>query len=207
MLENVSVQFRSSLGQSFPQKMVRHKRGAALMNQPSLEQRIDRLVSILRCCESEAGPRLAMELIPKLRIDRLAATPGCPEDIRQILCTIGNVRNWGHRGAALIDWWCPCEIAVANDEERCPYEVQQENFTNGSDLLFFAWDCDARVYFYDTSFSPWRIVTADGLGLTFVNSAGPAYQEFKNDFTPFEPREDGRDAISIIEYWALSVQA
>jgi hypothetical protein len=177
------------------------------MNQPGLKQRVDRLASTLRSCEFDAGPGFSIEPIPERRIDALAATPGYPEDIRQILSVIGNVRNGGHRGCALIDWWYPCEIPVANDQERCPYEVRQENFTNGSDLLLFAWDCDARVYFYDTRFSPWRIVAADGLALTFVNDQGPAYQDSKSDFTPFEPREDSRDAISIIEYWALFVQA
>jgi hypothetical protein len=136
----------------------------------------------------------------------LAATSNCPEDILQILGKVGSVRNWSHGEAALIDWWYPCGITVANDQERCPYVVRQENFTNGSDLLFFAWDCDAKVYFYDTSVSPWRIVTADGLALTFVNDASPSYQDWKDGFRPFEPRADGRDAISIIEYWASSVQ-
>jgi hypothetical protein len=170
------------------------------MKQLSLEQRVDRLRTILGFVRS---PIFSIETIPKLHLDQLSAKPGCPQDICEILSNIGAVRNWSHNNHALIDWWCPCEIAVANAEERCLlYEVRQENFSNGSDLLFFAWDCDAIVYFYNTSFSPWRIVAADGLTLSFVNHEGPTYEREKRDFMPFEPREVGLDAISILECWA-----
>ena len=101
-----------------------------------------------------------------------------------------------------MEWWTPCDIDLAHAEQRCVYDVREANFVNEDTLLFFAWDCDAKVYFYDTTVRPWAIVASDGLGVSDLNHEN---SDKANDSTfnhPVVPWAEDLDAVSLIETWA-----
>jgi len=119
-----------------------------------------------------------------------------------VLDSIGCMRDWAAGGREGIHWWVPCTIEQANAEERSYfYEIIDSDFTNASGLLFFAWDCDARIYFYDVTVTPWKLVVADGLSTPSA--------ELRTWGTPSEDlvmpcEEKGyEDALSVIENCAF----
>jgi hypothetical protein len=102
----------------------------------------------------------------------------------------------------MIDWWIPSDVEKAFEENRCVYELRNFNFFNPENLLFFAWDCDAKCYFYDTSLSPWKLVVCDGLSLSMYNE-DPTFVDDGLEDGKITPRVEleSPDAISVIERW------
>lgn len=121
-------------------------------------------------------------------------TMGCPRDMLLVLQGIGNLRGWSNGYCSVMDWWLPCGIATAVRDARCHYleGVEPELFSNHNDLLVFGWNCQAEIFFYETSSKPWRIVVCDGLDRRLSE---PSHDEM---VTPW--REDYfADFISIVE--------
>ena len=152
----------------------------------SLETRVNRLKQHIQEYANRGKFNFSLEPVPDQSIKRLRSLEYFPLDMLMILEQMGCMRDWGAHGSSVIDWWMPCTIECARTQNRCPYDLFDSDFTNPSDLLFFAWDCDAKCYFYDISVTPWKIVVCDGLDLSIYN------------------QEDGDDdALSVIERWAL----
>ncbi len=144
--------------------------------------------------KKNAEHHFTLEPLAPQEIERLRTLEYYPSDMLMILEQIGCMRNWGYRGCAMIDWWTPCEIEYATAMDRCVYDLSGSNFTNPTSLLFFAWDCDARCYFYETSTKPWRIVICDGLSATLKSRDDDLV-------TPWE-LEEIPNALTAIENWA-----
>jgi hypothetical protein len=175
------------------------------MNNISLETRIDRLKEKLDAFALSADHEFSLEAVSPTEIRRLQQIDGFPQDMLLILRRIGAMKNWGYLGCAQIDWWLPCKIDQAIKADRSQYCVREDNFSNGPDLLFFATDCDAKVYFYNTKMTPWIVVCADGLSLSLVNEGNSLCKnrgQWAKEFEPFQTWNEGSDAISIIENWA-----
>ena len=170
------------------------------MKDDSMEARVKRIKKKIDSYRENPEHEFTLEPIPEQTIKRLSDLEYFPYDILMILEQIGSMRNWGWRGCAMIDWWVPCPIELASTQERCLYELNDSNFTNPSSLLFFACDCDAQCYFYDTTQNPWKVVVYDGLCLSLCNqekSSGTAEARV-GLVTPWEG-DDG--ALSVIERW------
>jgi hypothetical protein len=158
-----------------------------------LEIRVDRLKRQFDEFKKNAEHHITLEPVAPREIERLRTLEYYPSDMLMILEQIGCMRNWGYRGCAMIDWWTPCEIEYATAMDRCVYNLSGSNFTSSASLLFFAWDCDARCYFYEISTIPWEVVVCDGLSIAHHG----------DQVTPWKD-EDAPDALSVIENWALS---
>ena len=123
-----------------------------------------------------------------------------PLDALMVLEKLGSMRDWGMRGpfsaemCAMIDWWTPCSIESAKADNRSVYDLSDLDLLNPSNLLFFAWDCDAKCYFYDITVRPWKVVVCDGL-----SAAGESLH-----VEPWEEKGAG-DFLSIIEKWVTDV--
>ena len=128
-------------------------------------KRIDDLLELFNRVKALQDVDITIENVDPEQLQVLRQSDNFPEEMLQVLQQIGCVRDFGI-GCALIDWWVPCPITTANAEERCPYEPNPKLIANQEDLLFFAWDCDACLYFYDTTCLPWAIVVLDGLSLS-----------------------------------------
>lgn len=165
-----------------------------------MEARVERIKKRIDGYRGSPEHEFTLEPIPEQTIKRLRDLEYFPPDMLMILEQIGGMRNWGNGGCAMVDWWVPCPIEIAINEERCPYELYDSNFTNPSSLLFFAWDCEAKCHFYDTTKTPWKVVACDGLNLSFFNqeiSSGTA-EERGGLVTPWDESDD---ALSMIERW------
>lgn len=138
-----------------------------------------------------------LEPVPATVIEQLENCPSYPQDMLMILKEIGCMRNWGHHGCAVINWWTPCTIGRANQEDRSTYELHSDFFARSSDLLFFACDVDAVCYFYDQSTVPWRIGYCDGLSISLdIQTASHRVA------MPLSYFEEGSCALEIFEAWA-----
>ena len=179
----------------------------------SLEIRVNRLKKQIEGYAKSPDHELTLEPVTAQTKERLRALEYFPLDMLVILEQIGCMRGWGQRGAAtgemfqMIDWWMPCTIECASAEDRCLYELFDSNFQNPSSLLFFAWDCDAKCYFYDITVTPWKVVVCDGLGPSLDNqekqmNTSEVIKGLDARVTLWEEEESG-DALSVIERWAF----
>ena len=170
----------------------------------SIETRVNHLKLQIQTGANSAKYDFLLEPVHADLIEELRELKYYPLDMLMILEKIGCMRNLGERTFPsreifqLIDWWTPCSIERARIQDRCPYRLLDLNFKKSSKLLFFAWDCDAKCYFYDTSITPWKVVICDGL-----YASGHGSPESYNKVTPWESDED-HDAISIIERWIFN---
>jgi len=165
-----------------------------------MEARVERIKKRIDGYRGDPEHVFTLEPIPEQTIKRLRDLEYFPPDMLMILEQIGGMRNWGWAGCAMVDWWVPCPIERARTEGRCGYELDDSNFSNPSSLLFFAWDCDAKCHFYDTTETPWKVVVCDGLSLSICNqkkSSGTA-EEWGGLASPWEEDDD---ALSVIERW------
>ena len=137
---------------------------------------------------------VTIEKVGSEELEELRNKRGCPKDLLLILESIGCVRDFGRNGGAVIDWWVPCSIEKANKEERCPYEPDPRLIKNADKLLFFAWDCDALIYFYDISSYPWQIVSTDGLTVSLEEQ-----NYVEEDWTVFETWNEDVGLIELIQ--------
>lgn len=169
------------------------------MTHEALSARVARIRRTLELCARDSRNSLEIQPVPPHVLQRLAATAGFPADMLAILSEIGEMRRWSMDGCAVIDWWVPCKIKNAIDEGRCDYDVRESNFIDGHTLLFFAWDCHAKVYFYDVNARPWNLVASDGLSLSERNV--PNDPDANEPCPAVSPWEEESDAISIIESW------
>lgn len=168
------------------------------MDELSTVQRVKRLAAYFDESRNSPEHRFKLDRPGQDAIQSLAAAGQVPQDVLLVLAEIGEMRDWGHRGCAMVDWWIPIPIEQTNRLGRCIYVFDEGAVEKGNDLLAFAWDCDAKVYFLDTATSPWRVVYADGL------SADMAMQEPRAPgFSPIPiwPLEQP-DFLSVIEEWA-----
>jgi hypothetical protein len=171
----------------------------------TMKQRIERIQQAFDCFAMDSAHRFRRESVSEEVLAKLAGIEDFPQDYLAILRRVGTIAKWGNNGCAMIDWWVPCPIAEAVEDGRCFYEVRENNFLKGQALLVFAWDCDARVYFYDTTQKPWSVVSSDGLSLSFINEEIDRTGTTDNP-GPFEC-DDDRCALEIIEDWVHSGRA
>ena len=94
-------------------------------------------------------------------------------------------------------------IELSNFENRCWYDISESSFTNPSGLLFFAFDCDATLYFYDLSVSPWKLVIGDALTASDYNrSRINNGHDMDGTYTPYVELVIP-DALSVTERWVF----
>ncbi len=164
------------------------------MDNLSLEGRVHRIKKRLEQYANDPKNSFELEAVSHSLIEQLKCSLYYPNDMLLILEKIGCMKNWAYNYCMKIDWWVPCTIECANGEQRCMYDLCTKKFIDSSNLLFFAYDCDAVCYFYDKSVTPWSVVACDGLDVS-LNS-----QKTCSDAITWE---DGRDVLSIIESWVL----
>ena len=165
----------------------------------TVEQRVKQIQQAFDRFALDSKHHFKREAVSEDVLAKLAATEDFPCDFLMILKHIGMVTRWGYTDCAMMDWWVPCRMADAVEDGRCFYDVREGNFVNGKDLLVFAWDCHARIYFYDTTKKPWSVVSSDGLALSFINEELDKTGATE-DSGPFECDAD-RSASDIIEDW------
>jgi hypothetical protein len=175
------------------------------MNELSLTNRVTRLKQRLEEYAASSEHSLDIESVSSKEIERLRCLDYFPRDMLLVLEQIGCMREWGNRGCAMIDWWQPCKIETAMKHERCAYEFSYDLLVDGDSLLFFACDCDAKVYFYLTNVVPWKVVWSDGLNLSLADEyalrTGSTQQGSKFGYLEC-PVEEGSALLGIIEVWA-----
>lgn len=170
----------------------------------SLQSRIDRLKKQLDRCSNSYEHSFTLESIDTKILENIRAQEYYPPDMLLLLEQVGCMRNWGHRGAAMIDWWIPSTLERTLAEDRSSYELLDSNFANPIDLLFFASDCDAKCYLYETKTTPWKIVICDGLDPCIYNEKKKKYSVLIDGWDgKVTPWVESGDALSIIEKWAL----
>jgi hypothetical protein len=170
----------------------------------AIEQRVDQIKQAFARFAADSRHRFSQEDVPAAVLTQLSATEGFPRDLWLLLREVGEMFSWGYNGCQMIDWWVPCTLGFAAAEARCVYDVRESNFENGADLLLFAWDCDARVYFYDTAQKPWRVVSTDGLSFSFLNEDADRAGT-QEAVTGYRCDDESRNAVEIIENWVNSV--
>lgn len=173
------------------------------MDQLAIEYRVKRLKKQIESLVRNSDHKFTLEPVNQLRLTQIRAKDYFPPDMLMILDQIGCMRNWGCRDCAMIDWWIPSSIGCSIAENRSIYELSDTNFNNPSCLLFFACDCDAKCYFYDTTTIPWKVLVCDGLEVSIFNNNSETHpNDWDGRVTPWEEAESS-DAISIIEKWAF----
>jgi hypothetical protein len=175
------------------------------MTKISLDDRINKLKIKIERLKLDSSFNIGCTPVSLEEMNLLKSQKYFPADMLLILEQLGCM-SWAHNGCAMINWWIPKSINVAVADEEPAYEIMESNFKNPSDLLFFAWDCDARCYFYDTSVLPWKVVICDGLEPSSYNHSKENKYEYRgiNNWDGIvEPWEEKyfSDAISIIENW------
>jgi hypothetical protein len=165
----------------------------------SINQRIERIQHAFDGFALNPKHQFDREAVPEGILAQLAATGGFPQDYLSLLRSVGTVAQWGLNDCAMIDWCVPCSISEAVTDGKCFYDIRESNFARGEVLLYFAWDCRARVYFFDTTQKPWSVVSADGLSLSFINEEIDKKGTVENT-GPFECDDDSC-ALEIIEHW------
>ncbi len=164
--------------------------------------RVDGLIDLFAKVISHEDVGVTVEKVDSEQIRTLMEIDSFPKEMLQILQRIGCVRDF-EVGCALIDWWVPCSVETANAQERCPYEPNPMLIENPDALLFFACDCDALLYFYDTTCSPWAIVVLDGLSLSFLEQDCAT-----ENWNSYHPSPAETDLIQLLTSWletALSI--
>jgi hypothetical protein len=165
------------------------------MKNHSLEIRVSRLKIKIENYAKNEDHNFILEPVSNQVIERLRALEYYPPDMLMILEQIGCMRDWRRNSHAMIDWWVPCPLEQALTEHRCVYELDDSNFKSPSSLLFFAYDCDANCYFYDTAATPWKLVVGNALQIVDVFKS----KELFSDSNFWE----GGDVISQIEGWII----
>lgn len=142
---------------------------------------------------------ISFEKLTKEEIKDLENIKDFPRDMLLILSHLGCMRKWASGNANVVEWWVPCTIEIANSDDRCIYEILPSNFKEPEKLRFFAYDVDARCYFYDTNYSPWKLVFCDGLEASIHNRSRENYDtEWDGILTPDEEKNIP-DMITVIE--------
>ena len=144
------------------------------------DERVRQLIALFERVRLSELVEVIVEKVDDEQLESLRTLPYFPSDMLQILEGIGCLRDFIFFGSAMIDWWVPCSIESAKAQNRCPYDPDVRLIKNSEDLLFFAWDCDACLYFYDTKRLPWEIVILDGLSVgDWKFSASDPYEPYK----------------------------
>ena len=151
------------------------------MDNLSLEGRVHLIKKRLEQYANDPKNCFELEAVSHSLIKQLKRSLYYPNDMLLILEKIGCMKNWGYNDCMKIDWWVPCTIERANEEQRCMYDLPSKKFINSSNLLFFAYDCDALCYFYDKSVTPWKVVASDGLDNSVHSKSA-----FSNSIASFE---------------------
>ena len=142
---------------------------------------------------------ISLEKLTKEEIEDLENIKDFPRDMLLILSHLGCMRKWASGNALVVEWWVPCTIEIANSDDRCVYEILPTNFKEPEKLRFFAFDVDARCYFYDTSYSPWKLVFCDGLEASIYNRNPENYDiDWDGLLNPYE-EEKIPDMLTMIE--------
>lgn len=160
----------------------------------SLKSRVAQLKMSLEKLYTHPEHEMTIETIPSQTIAQLKTIKYFPLDMLLILEHIGAMRGWGYNQCAMIDWWNPCTIRQSENEDRCSYSLPDNIFENSESLLIFAWDCDGKCYFYDTSFKPWKIMCVDG----------PTCEVYPELGEPVLGEADSDSALSVIENWVFT---
>ena len=92
------------------------------------------------------------------------------------------------------------EIDEVMRRDLCMYRFTELIFRDGKYLRLFAWDCDARVYFYDIRSTPWTLVSADGLQAEDADLA--TQSDGRGSVGDFCAAVEERDFLTIVEQWA-----
>ena len=176
------------------------------MKHLTIEARVSGLKKKFERYTASEESQLTLEPVDTEIIKKFRALEYFPSDMLMILDQFGCMRSWGHNGCARINWWIPSTIELVMLEDRCSHELLDSNFTNPSSLLFFASDCDAKCYFYDTTATPWKVVACDGLDVSIYNQrkdkTSPPIDDWDGKVALWEEDEPS-DALSIIESWAF----
>jgi hypothetical protein len=130
----------------------------------------------------------------------LSSMSGLPDDYWHILLHLGKMTHWSLNDAYKILWWMPMEIDEAMRHDLCLYRFPEHIFRHGKYLRLFAWDCDARVYFYDIRSSPWTLLSADGLHAEHAGNASQSGEPYSTGNLCAVVEE--RDFLRIVEQWA-----
>jgi len=171
------------------------------MGQLNIEDRVKRLKNQFEAFAKDPNYKFTLETVSKEELSLLKSKEFFPPDMLMILVHLGRMRHFGHLDCHMIDWWIPCSIEQTNAEDRSAYNLSDSNFINPQNLLFFAYDCDANCYFYDTTTSPWKVVVCDGFEAScFNNEPKSLWSDWDGIITP---REEPHfpDAITILENW------
>lgn len=172
------------------------------MDDQALIARVARIKNDLAACAADPRNRVDIQSLPASALDQLTNAPGFPPDMLLVLREIGEMQRWSVNNCAAMEWWTPCDIDLAKTQKEWVYDVRKSNFVNGENLLFFAWDCDGKVYFYDTTVRPWAIVASDGLMVALLNEEESSTGEDRNLNSAVVPWAEDCDVVSLIENWA-----
>ena len=166
-----------------------------------LIQRVASVKTDLASCAAVPRNKVVSRPVLASVWDQLADTPGFPKDMLLVLREVGEMLSWSVGECAAMEWWIPCDIDHAKTHDRWVYNIRKDNFVNGEHLLFFAWDCDAKVYFYDTTVRPWPMVASDGLMVSDLNKDRSDRIETDDLNQPVMPWTEDSDFVSLIETW------
>ena len=166
-----------------------------------LIQRVASVKTDLASCAAVPRNKVVSRPVLASVWDQLADTPGFPKDMLLVLREVGEMLSWSVGECAAMEWWIPCDIDHAKTQDRWVYNIRKDNFVNGEHLLFFAWDCDAKVYFYDTTVRPWPMVASDGLMVSDLNKDRSDRIETDDLNQPVMPWTEDSDFVSLIETW------
>jgi hypothetical protein len=164
------------------------------MNTLLIEERVNYLKEKFKAFAQHPEHTCVATEVSASEIKHLQSIEGYPPDMLLVLSEIGTM-EWSFRGCLWINWWIPCKIAIAMDDDRCYYEIREDNFVNGGDLLVFANDVNGDGHFYDARARPWTLVSGDCVDLSIDNANGDKVEPIL-----LEPGYYG-DFISIIESW------
>jgi hypothetical protein len=164
------------------------------MNTLSIEERVNHIKEKFKVFAQHPEHTCVATEVSASEIRRLQSLEGFPPDMLLVLSEIGTMK-WGFRECLRINWWIPCKIAVAMNDDRCYYQICEENFVNGGDLLVFANDVNGDGHFYDAKARPWSLISRDCVDLSIDNTNGD-----KVEAILLEPGYYG-DFIAIIEFW------
>ncbi len=171
------------------------------MSISNLVEKINQLKMDFELIQGDQCQNIHLEKLSDREIEELKMLRELPYDMFLILCHVGCMRQWSKGSAAVIEWWIPCSIEKAMHDNRCPYELSPENFINDKDLLFFAWDCDAKCYFYDVSFTPWKLVICCALDSAMYNGNQDYYGDKYINCAVLYEDSFSRTALSVIRQW------
>jgi hypothetical protein len=165
------------------------------MNSESIEFRVNRIKKKIESYAQDPEHDFIIEPVSHQALNLLRSKEDFPPDMLLILEDIGCMQSWSLNGHIMLDWWIPSNIELSYSENRCFYDVFESFFTNPSGLLFFAFDCDATLYFYDISVSPWKVVVCDALNAADSNRYSGTCTPWVETSLP--------DALAVIERWVF----